>query len=81
MKVWHLSAEVTNAADFEGITTLHRTREGAVKAFEAWLAKAGIPTEVAYDGVQWTLDGFLGGDYQHDDTTLHWGIQPMEVHD
>lgn len=81
MKIWHLTAEIENGGDYNGITTVHHTREGAIKHFEEWLQTTGIPTEIAYNGVQWLNDDFIGADYENGETHLHWGIQPMEVHE
>jgi len=78
--VYLLTAEIENDIDFDGVTTIHATPDGALARFEQWRTDAEIPTEIAYGNAAWT-DTFLGADYEHGNTVLHWGINRMEVHD
>lgn len=77
-EVYLLEAELEDGNDYDGLSAVHATCEGAIRKFEKWLADAGIPTDVAYQGSVWT-DTFIGNDYVCGDTQLHWGINRMRV--
>lgn len=68
--------------DYDGTKSVHATREGALAAFELWLATNLIDSAEAhmYDV---TTDTFVGGDSEVDwggkYVVLHWGINTMEV--
>lgn len=85
MKVFVLEAEVTGPTpgDYDGITTVHTTRAGALVRFNNFLDVNGIDRgAVHYADVDLTT--FLGGDPDPDTLDgmeLHWGINEMEVHE
>lgn len=73
--------EVTG--DFDGISSVHLTLEGALAAFDKWLARNGISKRDGYEGVT-THDTFVGGETEivnsdGDIDVLVWGINKKEV--
>lgn len=85
--VYVLTAELVDTnetGDYDGITAVHATRQGALEHFDSWIK--GILTSAAdvaivYDHMV-TLDTFVGGDPDPDDldgTEIHWGVNTMTV--
>lgn len=85
MKVFVLTAEATGPepGDYDGITSVHTTRVGALARFDQWLDRGEFDRgAVHYHDVDHTT--FLGGDPDPDlldGVEMHWGINEMEVHE
>ena len=71
--------------DYDGIRTVHATRDGALQAFHNFLDRNGFDREAAYDGVMETKDQrFIGNDVYaedglSDEPVLTWGINQMPI--
>lgn len=83
--VYVLTAELEDTnetGDYDGITTVHATQEGALARFLQWLDSNGLDWGAARYGEVKT-DTFLGNDPDPDTfeggETIHWGINKMEV--
>ena len=85
MRVFVLTADLTGPVpgDYDGITSVHATREGALRRFDDWLNENEIDRDAVHDADVDTI-GFLGGDPDPDlldGAEMHWGINEMEVHE
>lgn len=88
--VYVLTAEVNGPSfdpdeigngDYNGITAVHASLDGALAHFDAWLDSAGIDRDTAHCG-ETRNDTFVGGDPDPDlldGDVLHWGINKTEV--
>jgi hypothetical protein len=96
MRVFVLTAEMTgpDPGDYDGTTSVHNTRAGALARFDQWLDGNQIDRgAVHYHDVEvgsLVVDGdetrrtFFGGDPDPDligGIEMHWGINEMEVHE
>lgn len=94
MKVYVLNADLNGplaafggdyeiTGDFDGITSVHATLDGALAAFDEWLDKNGIDRDTAHHGETKTKDErFVGNDVDPDllnGDVLCWGINVFEV--
>lgn len=79
MKVWLLTAEVESDSDYEGLSAVHATPDGALKRFEEWRRDADLAWDDVYGDVT-RIDGFMGKDVLlPSGGELHWGINEMVV--
>lgn len=80
--VYVLTAELrTVDGDYDGISTVHATREGALERFERFVAETGLSSNVVRRETV-TYETFVGGDPDPDlldGTELHWGINTTTV--
>lgn len=88
--VYTLTAEINGPSfdpdkigngDYNGISTVHATLEGALAEFDAWLDSAGIDRDTAHWG-ETRHATFVGNDVDPDllgGDVLHWGINKTTV--
>jgi hypothetical protein len=81
LKVFVLTADISDGADYDGIRSVHATQAGALARFDELLRSNGIDLgAVHYADVK--LSTFLGGDPDPDTldgVEIHWGINESEV--
>ena len=81
--VFVLTAEIDGGGgDYDGTTSVHATRQGALDRFHEWLDRNGIDHEEAHlDDTD--IENFIGGDPEvmWDDkmAVINWGINTREV--
>jgi len=83
--VYVLTAELVDSnetGDYDGITTVHATQDGALARFNEWLDSNGLDRGAAHYG-EVSTDTFLGGDPDPDTfdngEEIHWGINKSVV--
>lgn len=86
MRVFVLTAErvdTEETGDYDGTTSVHATRESAIKALDAWLEGWLISPEDAHYGEVKSHNGSVCCDPDPDIVghEIHWGINEMEVHE
>lgn len=80
--VFVLTAELRGEnGDYDGISTVHATQEGALARFAQFVNENGLDrASIDYETV--TLPTFVGGDPDPDlldGVELHWGINTTQV--